>query len=295
MLAKRLRRHPIWRREPFSYGQAWADLIMLANDRARTVTVNGESFELKRGQLAWSLRRLEIEWDRSGEWVAGFLKFCRDQSMVRVNSSRRHTIITILNYEAYNHRQTVTEPDTETVTEPDTETVTETGTETVSKTGTEPGTTTEQKVEVGRKEGGNWKEEDAREPHFRESISDEVVLQFAADWGGEMATGTPVIDPVWTVQWLARINGRREWPGNWRRCLVSQWRAEWMKFRSEPSVNGVLTPNVAAIDRQKKIAALSQEEDELAYEINAMRQSNIEVPAEKLARLASVRMLIKAL
>ena len=87
-LTKRLQRHPVWMREPPSYGQAWVDLLLLANDRPRIVTINGENIELKRGQLAWSIRRLEREWNRSGEWIDRFLKFCRDETMLLVDTTR---------------------------------------------------------------------------------------------------------------------------------------------------------------------------------------------------------------
>ena len=130
-----------------------------------------------------------------------------------------------------------------------------------------------------------------------ESVSDEAVFAFADSWPGEMASGTPPMPREWVEQWLARINGRREWPGRWQRCLVAQWRADWRGYVPKVGIgNGKNAPglsaNVEAIASQKKIAALAEEEDALTYELNALAQANIEPPAEKVARLKAVRALL---
>jgi hypothetical protein len=58
---------------------------------------------------------------------------------------------------------------------------------------------------------------------------------------------------------------------------------------------GPLSASVEEISRQKKIAALSDEEDSLAYDVNSIRANNIEVPPEKLERLRLVREELKKL
>lgn len=134
-----------------------------------------------------------------------------------------------------------------------------------------------------------------------ESVSDNVVIQFGQEWPGEMASGTPKMDPAWVIKMLAQLNGRREWPRDWRRWLVSVWRGEHRAFANGDSGfgqkknGGALSANVEEIARQKKIAALSDEEDGLAYDVNSLRASSIEVPAEKLERLKAVREELKKL
>lgn len=120
-LTKRVRRHEVWTHDPANYASAWCDLLLLANDEQRTVHLRGEPVVLERGQLAWSQLGLAKEWSRSPEWVAAFLKFCVSQQMVRVETSHRKTVITILNYDLYNPAQ----PATETATVPATETASE--------------------------------------------------------------------------------------------------------------------------------------------------------------------------
>ena len=162
---KRLRRHPVWLREPFSYGQAWVDLLLLANDAPRTATVHGESFVMERGQLCWSQRALEREWNRSGEWVKRFLTFCQDEAMLKMDATPRRTIISILNYDAYNTLSTVTEPETDT----DAGTVTEPG----------------RNLETGRGKGNL--ERGTRAGDFSEAPEEAEILEFAGSWTGDTA------------------------------------------------------------------------------------------------------------
>lgn len=120
-LHKRIREHPVWNADPACYGRAFADLLLLANDAPRVTMMKGEPVHLKRGQLAWSIRGLEKEWSRSAEWITSFLNFCRDNSMITVESKKnRGTIITILNYDAYNPPLPDTVSDTEPSRVPDT-------------------------------------------------------------------------------------------------------------------------------------------------------------------------------
>lgn len=141
LLHKRLRDNPAWDR--MDYGYCWVDMLMLANDEPRRAFANGTSYDLQRGQLLWSKQSLEKEWRKSGEWLDKFLTFCQDEGMITVDADRRRTIITILNYDAYNppglmqwlkaHLKA--------------------GTDTASDTGTEPVTDTEQKGEMGKEKG----------------------------------------------------------------------------------------------------------------------------------------------
>lgn len=108
-LTKRVRRHDVWAHDPANYASAWCDLLLLANDQPRVVHLRGEAVTLQRGQLAWSQLGLAQEWKRSAEWVAAFLKFCVAQEMIRVETSHRKTVITILNYDLYNDTSPATD------------------------------------------------------------------------------------------------------------------------------------------------------------------------------------------
>jgi hypothetical protein len=104
LVYKRIRQNPVWKREPFTYAQAWLDLLLLAVDAQSTpqeVWTRGERITLELGQVGWSIAALAEEWNRSREWVMAFLKWCQNKGMLLQSSSGRGTVITILNYAAY--------------------------------------------------------------------------------------------------------------------------------------------------------------------------------------------------
>lgn len=132
-------------------------------------------------------------------------------------------------------------------------------------------------------------------------VGDGEILAWAAEWAGEPSSGTPKMVRAWVEQKLVQLNGRDRWPARWDRWLIACWRGEHRAFSEGMTVGnakksgGNVSASVTEISIQKKIAALSDEEDALAYEINALRQGNLEVPAGKLERLKSVREELKKL
>ncbi|MFZ1073013.1 MAG: hypothetical protein WAO21_06200 [Verrucomicrobiia bacterium] len=135
-IVKRLRNNEIWLRK--DYGWAWIYLIGLATDRPRLLPVGGLNVMLKRGQLAWSERSLAHEFGQSRDWVRNLLKFCKEAEMISVDKTPPLSIITILNYEAYNPL-------------PDSDDTSKTPAVPTSKTPTQPTTepTIKEKVERG--------------------------------------------------------------------------------------------------------------------------------------------------
>jgi hypothetical protein len=91
----------IWKKKPFSYGQAWAHIIMLANHKEGTVWVQGTPVKIKRGQLGWSKENLQktFGWTRSK--LRTFIKHLKSDHMISHDSAGKLSIITILNYERY--------------------------------------------------------------------------------------------------------------------------------------------------------------------------------------------------
>ena len=77
-------------------------LLLLANDKDRTITLNGERVNIKRGQLAWSLFSLQKKFEKGRKWLLAFFEFCKEEGMISVQTSQRGTLTTILNYGAYN-------------------------------------------------------------------------------------------------------------------------------------------------------------------------------------------------
>ena len=160
-LHKGIRKNKIWKREPFTYGQAFCDLLLLAVDAQsapQSVWVQGQEIVLERGQVGWSIGKLAEEWKRSRPWVMAFLGWARDQGMIEVDSDHRRTIITLINYDAYQTESKAglttddTTGDTTGLTTGDT-----TGLTTGDTTGLTTGLTHKGKRETGNREKGKGK------------------------------------------------------------------------------------------------------------------------------------------
>jgi hypothetical protein len=199
-LTRRLRKHAIWHREPPSYGQAWVDLLLLTNDKDRDITLNGETFELKRGQLAWSQRGLEREWERSREWIQRFIRFCQDESMIKVETSARRTIITVLNYDTYQ----TSEQTSLLTSEPATEQT------------SEQARNVERVIVRGK-----------GEPATIEIPSDEEIAGFCLGFK-DLQRGIEGIPEVWWTGWFAVRVSAQFFPRDWKRALAFAHRSDWL-------------------------------------------------------------------
>ena len=59
---RKLQDHWLWQDKPFSRGQAWIDLILLANHKDGTAVMDGSKVEVPTGCLVTSLRKLGDRW-----------------------------------------------------------------------------------------------------------------------------------------------------------------------------------------------------------------------------------------
>ena len=88
----------IWTDKPFSRGQAWIDLILMANYKDTTVCIKGHVFEIKRGQLLRSLDFLSERWGWSKKKIRIFLCQLEGHAMGHAKGTPQGTLITIENY-----------------------------------------------------------------------------------------------------------------------------------------------------------------------------------------------------
>ena len=91
----------LWRKKPFSYGQAWIDLLLKANHKKGYIWVRAVQIEIKRGQCGWSISKLATEWGWSRKAVDTFLKRLKTAHQIEQQKNNVTTVITILNYEDY--------------------------------------------------------------------------------------------------------------------------------------------------------------------------------------------------
>lgn len=98
-LNREIRDHPIWKAEAFTKGQAWTDLIMLANWKDNYVFVKNKNILVKRGQRLTNEDFLSKEWKWSRGKVRRFLEYLENETMIETTKSTIYgTMITIVNY-----------------------------------------------------------------------------------------------------------------------------------------------------------------------------------------------------
>lgn len=101
--------HEIWSDKPFSKGQAWIDLILLANHSDSKCMVGDKVEEIKRSSFITSELKLMDRWGWGRKKVQLFLKFLESESMITRNANNKRTAITIVNYDVYQYQGTTKE------------------------------------------------------------------------------------------------------------------------------------------------------------------------------------------
>ena len=100
-LHRQISENDLWLAEPFSKGQAWVDLILLANHKDNSFFKRGIRIIVKRGQVAWSEKALSARWKWSRNKVRKFLELLIFEHQILVSKSNVTQIITIKKYEDY--------------------------------------------------------------------------------------------------------------------------------------------------------------------------------------------------
>ena len=100
-LWRRLQFSKIWVGEKFTRGQAWVDLMMLANHKDGGFRLRGIWVEVKRGQIGYSAESLAARWLWSRGRVLRFLSYLETVQQITQQKSKLITIISIVNYDSY--------------------------------------------------------------------------------------------------------------------------------------------------------------------------------------------------
>ena len=102
--------HWVWDDKPFTKGQAWMDILLLANYSDKKVLQNGDLVDIKRGSFITSELKLMERWGWSKNKVRAFLKLLESESMIVKESNRKRTMINVVNYSKYQVLETTKEP-----------------------------------------------------------------------------------------------------------------------------------------------------------------------------------------
>lgn len=102
-----------WLEEPFTKGQAWVDLIGLANFADVKRTEGAKRVVYARGQVVTSVRALALRWKWSQEKVRNFLAALESDGTASTKKSRKGIVVTLENYAFYQDMRPKTERQTE--------------------------------------------------------------------------------------------------------------------------------------------------------------------------------------
>lgn len=100
-----LQGNELWCCEKFTRGQAWVDLIILANHESSYFFKRGVRVNVSRGQLARSEVELADRWKWSRNKVRGFLEHLKIEQQISIEKSNITQVVTIINYDKYQDKR----------------------------------------------------------------------------------------------------------------------------------------------------------------------------------------------
>ena len=100
-LYRRIQDHWIWDDKPFSKGQAWIDLLLLANYDDKKKLIKGEVITCERGSVNLSIRELSTRWGWSRGKTKAFLELLEAEKMIELKMTTKRTVINIVNYSVF--------------------------------------------------------------------------------------------------------------------------------------------------------------------------------------------------
>ena len=102
--------HWIWKKKPFSEGQAWVDLLLLANYTDKKLKFDSQIIEVKRSSFITSIRILSERWGWSRDKVSRFLNCLEADEMLLQKRTTRCTTLTIVKYDDFQKVVTTKKP-----------------------------------------------------------------------------------------------------------------------------------------------------------------------------------------
>lgn len=100
----------VWNDKPFTKGQAFIDLLLLANHSDKKVPLGNELINVEQGSFITSELKLMERWGWSKTKVRAFLKLLENDSMIVKKTDRKKTTIFIVNWGNFQNQQTTEEP-----------------------------------------------------------------------------------------------------------------------------------------------------------------------------------------
>ena len=94
----------IWEGKPFSYGQAWIDILLECNHSERKHLIKKKLITTKRGQSSNSLQTWANRWGWSVSATRHFLDLLKIDGMCDTHNAQVTTVLTVCNYDTYQNK-----------------------------------------------------------------------------------------------------------------------------------------------------------------------------------------------
>ncbi len=105
-LDRKILDHWLWQKKPFSEGQAWIDLLLLANHEDKKFLSGTSMVEGKRGCVYKSMLFLANRWGWDRKKVKRFLMTLQMDNMITQNATTQGTTISIVKYGDFQNQGT---------------------------------------------------------------------------------------------------------------------------------------------------------------------------------------------
>lgn len=112
-LDRRLLDHYLWQGEPFTKGQAWIDLLLMACHDEHKFLLGYELIETQPGQIITSEKKLMERWQWGKGKTIRFLELLEKDGMIIKKADRKKTVINIVNWGTFQNSQTTSGPQTD--------------------------------------------------------------------------------------------------------------------------------------------------------------------------------------
>ncbi|MGO5053558.1 hypothetical protein ACTQ6A_13815 [Lachnospiraceae bacterium LCP25S3_G4] len=96
----------IWDDKPFARGQAWIDMLLLANHSDKEFMLGNEIITVERGSFITSEVKLSERWGWGRKKTRLFLELLESQQMISKKANNKRTAITIVNYSNFQTLET---------------------------------------------------------------------------------------------------------------------------------------------------------------------------------------------
>lgn len=108
-LWRKLAETDLWFAEPFTRGQAWVDLLLLASHKDTYYYLRGNKIDVKRGEIRRSEQSLSKRWGWSRNKLRRFLKHLETEQQIEQQKCNIINKITIVNYDYWQKTEQQTE------------------------------------------------------------------------------------------------------------------------------------------------------------------------------------------